>query len=384
MSKTKSKILLSIFIILTLVSSYCFATDAVVTSEDAAAISETTEEETTQDLTADWVNSDLYIGQDVVNVDKVVDGNAFIMGKEVTISGEIGGDLFVFADKLNIDGGYIYSNLFACANEITINGVVYDIYAICDTLNVADNGFIYRDMKVTASNVNLNGNVRRDAYISASNINFPEDASTLIYGNLNYSSNSELSIPEGVVAGEVKYSNEDIKPESNVGNTILSYVFNLIQTLVLTLVVTLLLIWLTPKFVERVGKMGVGKSFASFGIGLVTPIVFIIVSILLLISSIGSSIFLIGMFALTILALIGNSIASIFFGKLFTKVLKMEGNLKFILFTLVSNIILWSLSLIPVVGGIFGFIICIFGIGATIVNIVFRKEKEVSKVEEKK
>lgn len=393
MSKTKSKILLSIFIILTLVSSYCFATDAAVTSEDVTAISETSEnnnheEETaTEDITADWVNSDLYVANDVVNVDKVVDGNAFIVGQEVTISGEIGGDLFVIADKLNIDGGYIYSNLFVCANEITINGVVYDVYAVCDTLNLATDGFIYRDMKVTASNVNLNGKVRRDAYIGASNISFAEDASTLIYGNLNYSSDAEISIPEGVVAGEIKYSAGNIETENNVLNTILSYVLGLIQTLVLTLVVTLLLIWLTPKFVERVGKMGVGKSFASLGIGFATPIVFIIVSILLLISSIGASIFVISMFGFVILAFIGTSVASIFFGKLFTKVLKMEGNFKFILFTLVSSIILWAIAQIPVVGGIFGFIISIFGIGTTLVNMIYRKEKqvanEVTNIEEK-
>lgn len=385
MSKTKSKILLSILLILTLVSSFCFATEEPVTTSNEV-ISENSEETTEEhdhdeDVTANWINSDLYIAEDVVNVDNVVDGNAFIVGNEVTITGEIGGDLFVVANKLNIDGGYIYSNLFACANEITINGVVYDIYAVCDNFNLATNGFIYRDMKVTASNVNITGNVRRDAYISASNISFAEESSTLIYGNLNYSSDSEITIPEGVVAGEVKYSAGSIETENNVANTILSYVMDLLQTLVLTFVVALLLIWLTPKFVERVGKMGVGKSFASLGIGFATPIAFVIVSILLLISSIGASIFVIGTFGFIILAFVGNSVASIFFGKLFTKVLKMEGNVKFVLFTLVSCLILWAISQIPVVGGIFGFIISIFGIGTTIVNMVTKKEKEEKKTE---
>lgn len=389
MSKTKSKILLSIFVILSLVSSYCFATEEpAVTSADVTAISEENEETTenhdaNESATSDWVNSDLYVAEDVVNVDKVVDGNAFIVGKEVTISGEIGGDLFVIADKLNIEGGYIYSNLFACANEITINGVVYDVYATCKTFNLASDGFVYRDMKVVANNVNISGKVRRNAYISASNISFAEDASTLIYGDLNYSSKNEVSISEGVVAGEVKYSAGNIKKENNVADTILSYVLDLLQTLLFTFVVTLLLIWLTPKFVERIGKMGVGKSFASLGIGFATPLVFVIVSILLIISSVGAPIFVSSMFAFIILAFIGNAIASIFFGKLFTKVLKMEGNVKFVLFTLVSCLILWAISQIPVVGGIFGFIISIFGIGTTLVNMVYRKEKEEAKTEVK-
>ena len=143
----------------------------------------------------------------------------------------------------------------------------------------------------------------------------------------------------------------------------------------------MLLLWLTPKFVERVGKMGVGKSFASLGIGFVTPIALVIVSILLLISTVGASIFAVGIFTFMILAFIGNAIASIFFGKLFTKVFKMEGNIKFVLFTLVSSLVLWLIALIPVAGGIISFVISIFGIGTTVVNMIFRKEKVEEKTE---
>ena len=243
MLKSKSKILLALFVILALVSSYCFATveprtsEPVVTSEgDVTAISETegsavtTSEEnttTTEDATSSWENNDLYICQDKVEISNVVDGNAFVIGQEVTISGEIGGDLFVLADKLNINGGYIYSNVFACANEITINGVVYNVYAMCDTFNLESDGFIYRDMKVGASNININGKVRRNAFASTNNISFAEDNGTLIYGNLNYSSDSEVSIPEGIVTGEVKYNAENVETTTN-NNTILSYVLDLL------------------------------------------------------------------------------------------------------------------------------------------------------------
>lgn len=389
MSKTKSKILLSILLILVLVSSYCFATveprtsEPEATSEDVSAISETDETETTEITTSNWVNSDLYVAEDVVTIDKVVDGNAFVVGKEVTITGEIGGDLFVCADKLNIEGGYVYSSIFACANEITINGVVYDVYAFCNTLNLESDGFIYRDMKVAGTNVNINGKIRRDAYITCSNITFAESSSTLIYGNLEYSSGTEATIPEGAVAGEVKYSaTEQIEEtEINVGSIILSYVTDLLQTLVYTFVVALLLVWLTPKFVERVGKMSVAKSFASLGIGFATPIALIIVGIILLISSVGASIFLSGIFAFVLLAFVGHTIASIFFGRIFTKVLKMEGNVKFILFTLLSSLIIWAICQIPVLGGFFSFIIAIFGIGTTIVNMVYKKEKVEEKTE---
>lgn len=414
MLKAKSKILLMTLFALVLVSSCCFATvEPRVAEEDNAiqsgieniensiqnelmTITEqgqepitTTGDEVTQDTiaqedeTASWTNSDLYVAEDTVTISNIVDGNAFVIGKDVTISGEIGGDLFVIADKLTIDGGYIYSSIFACANEITINGVVYDVYAMCNTFNLESNGYIYRDMKVMASTVNLNGSVRRNAYIQAGDLHFAEGIETSIYGNLEYSSEKEISIPDGAVAGEVKYTEINQEETASVGSIILSYVTDLIATLFFTFVIALVFLWLTPNFVERVGKMGVAKSFASLGIGIIAPLVLIFVGLLLLFSSIGASIFVCGIFATIVLFYLGFSVTSIFFGKLAAKLVKWEGNTKFVLLTLGVAIILWALTQIPFVGGFLSVIITLFGVGTTLVNIVDRKEKAEKKVEEK-
>lgn len=393
MTKTKLKALLSIFLMLILVSSCCFATDAQVTSEGIVdSNSEVTTDETSLEDTIEWTNTDLYVVDDVVNVTNVVDGNAFIIGNEVTISGEIGGDLFVLANKLNIEGGYVYSNLFACANEITLNGVVYDVYAICDSFTLANNGFVYRDMRLTASNVNLQGRVRRDAYISCSNMNLNQELGTLIYGNLTYTSASEISIPEGVVSGTTTYNEEfnlDFEKEVSIFSVITSYALELLKTLLYTLIITLILLWLTPNYIEKVSKMSTGKSFACLGIGFgafVAFFVFVIISIFLIISIVAIPVTLIGVFVSILVAYSANAIASIFFGKLFTRLFKMEGKVKFVLFTLLSSAIIWSISLIPFVGGFLSFLIWLFGIGALILNIFKQKEntnKEEIKEENK-
>lgn len=392
MLKTKSKILLISFLLILLFSSHCFATieprtseepttegDSVVTSENGDnEISETT----TENENPSWTNGDLFSFENKVTISNVVDGNAFVIGKEVTITGEIGGDLFVIADKLNIEGGYVYSSIFACANEITINGVVYDVYATCNTFNLESNGFIYRDMKVNASTINMNGKVRRDAYIDANSINFKDSNEPIIYGSLNYSSKSEISIPEESVEGEINYSASNVKGENNVFKTVLSYILDLLTTLLLTFVVTLILLWLTPKFIERVNNMNVVKSFISLGIGFLAPIVLVIVGLLLILSSVGISIFVCSMFAFIIIAYIGFAITSIFFGNIFTKLLKMEGTIKFVLITLAVSTILWIICQIPVLGVICSFVISIFGIGTTLVNMVLRKEDAKSEIKE--
>ncbi len=385
MLKKKSKILLSVLFVLLLLSSVCLATDdtsLIDSSVEVTSDTDDTQEVETTSSTANWVNTDLYLSGDEVTIDKVVDGNAFVAAKEVTVTGEIGGDLFVVADKVTIEGGYIYSGLFVCANEVTINGVVYDVYAISNNFNLESNGFIYRDLKVTGSNINLSGKIRRDAYISAKSLTLNEQSGSIIYGNLKYSTPAEITIPEGAVSGDVKYNaNTSNAEETSVASIILGYVSEAIQTLILTFVLTAILLWLAPKFVNRVGNMSVGKSFASLGIGVVTPVVLVIVALLLAISVIGLKLLLPATFIFVAFSLVASSITSIFFGKLFTKLLKTDSKVKFVLFTLLSNLVLWLLTKIPFIGGFIGFLVYAFGIGTLLVNIVCRKEVVVEKSE---
>ena len=129
--------------------------------------------------------------------------------------------------------------------------------------------------------------------------------------------------------------------------------------------------------------MSVGKSFASLGIGVVAPVVLIIVALLLAISVVGLKMLLPATFIFVAFSLIASSITSIFFGKLFTKLLKTDSKVKFVLFTLLSNLVLWLLTKIPFVGGFIGFLVYAFGIGTILVNIVCRKEVVVEKAEVK-
>lgn len=390
MTKTKSKILTALLLVLILISSCCLATeseDALLTSSDTnVTTSETeTETETNTDSTVSWTYSDLFITDDNVEVSNVVDGNAYIIGKNVTITGEIGGDLFVIAEKLNIDGGYIYSGVFALANEITINGGVYDVYAICNKFNLGTYGSVYRDMRITASDISLNGKIKRNVFASCNSLNLSQDIGTIIYGNLNYSSNSEFSIEEGLVAGEVNFSKTDSlseKAKVSVGTIIKNHVLDLLKTLLFTFVVVLVLIWLTPKFIDRINNMDTKKSFIALGVGvasLLAVVVIAIVGIFLIISVIGIPLVIASIFAIIAIYSLGNTIASIFFGKLFAKLLKAEGNVKFVLLTLASSLVIWLINLIPFIGALLGFLIWAFGVGTLLINLFCKKEKVKNK-----
>ena len=391
----KAKILLVLALIILMISSYCYATDDTevlegeeagegIVLDDAVLSAITNGAETNQtnvqaqgSQNNNWVNSDVYIFEDSVTLTDVVDGNAFIMAKEVTIKGEVGGDLFVIAEKVNVEGGYIYSNIFVLAKEVNIDGIVYDLYGMCDTLNLKSNGYVYRDMRVEASTVNLNGTVRRNAYIVSKDLNFDQTVGTIIYGNLEYTSNEDsFTAPEGTVEGTVTYNTQSINAEkSSFASVIFKYIVDLLTTVISTLVIVLLLLWLAPKFIDKLGNMSVGKSFASLGIGFVTPVIFIIVGIILLMINIGSEIFFAGLFGYMFLSVIGFAITSIFFTKLLAKKVKIEGKMKFILFTLLIAAVLWLVDQLPLIGGLTSFLAWAFGTGAILLNIIPKKEE---------
>ena len=195
MIKNKTKII-TIFLILILLFS---ATSVLADNENVTS--------NTQVQDDSYKKSDVYLTGDTITIDYIVDGNLFVMADTVTINSQIGGDAFILAKKLIInEDGYIFSNLFTISESIEIKGVVYDVFALTKNFLISE-GYVYRDLKVCSETLNINGIVGRNAFVNCSSINFNTDENTngIIYGDLNYSSTSEISIPENVVNGTVNY-----------------------------------------------------------------------------------------------------------------------------------------------------------------------------------
>ena len=233
-----------------------------------------------------YKQGDVYLVGDEVTVDYIVDGNLFVFANTVNINSQIGGDAFIVANNVFVnEGGYIFSNLFAFSSNVNINGVVYDLYAYSNR-SVNINGYIYRDARVATKDLTLSGTIGRNAYldvnnISASTASTDEEGNTLtsqgtIYGNLNYTAKQELSIPDGIVTGDINYT------QSKTTSSIQSYIISLGRFLVTAVIIWLLCLWLAPKFLDRTNYILSKKLPSTIGLGILTPIVLIIVSVILL------------------------------------------------------------------------------------------------------
>jgi len=322
---------------------------------------------------------DVYLTGDEVVIDYIIDGNLFVIADKVTINSQIGGDAFVCANSVVVgEQGYIFSNLFAASKDVEIKGVVYDVYSVSNNITIS--GYIYRDIKVGCDNLNIFGTVGRNAFVSCSNISFTnpnnqsenaENAITsqgMINGNLEYSSKNQIEMPEGAVVGETKYS------EIEKSNNLSSYLIELGAFVVTTIVIWLLLLWLAPKFTEKSSNLLAKKLLPVIGLGIITPIIFVVVAVALLFLGITANLSVLAMLLLALLAFISSSIFVIAINNVICKKMKIEKKSIVFGILIVSSVVLWLLGLIPIVGSIINIIAVILGFGIITSSLVLKDQ----------
>lgn len=392
MLKNKTKIIAFLLVlILAITSSFVYADNETSSESDIALISDTSETKpvetnventvSTNETSKDsYKNSDVYLMGDNVTIDYVVDGNLFVMADTVTINSKIGGDAFIMAKTINVgDQAYIFSNLFAMADSIDIKGVVYDVYALAQNFTVS-NGYIYRDAKLCCNTININGVIGRNAFVSCSNINFNTDENDkgIIYGDLTYSTPSELSFDKNIVNGNVTYKASKVSPEKSVREIVASYISDLGAFLAFVIIIWLVCLWLAPKFLNDTNKFVGKKTLNVLGTGLLTLIALPIACIILLLLQLTAGISLLTV-AIYILALIvAKSIFTIVANNYLCSKLNINKNTGIFGMLIVSGVIVWVISELPYVGGIVSFIISVLGLGVLVSAILPEKAKKAS------
>lgn len=350
--------------------------------EEATAIS--TDPSTTSVNAQNYKEGDVYLTGDEITIDYVVDGNLFVMANKVTISSQIGGDAFIIANDIIVEnGGYIFSNLFALAPNITISGVVYDLYAYANNIQI--NNYIFRDARAIANNFKLAGTIGRNAYLNIDNmevISIKDDQNNVtsqgsIKGDLNYSSKQELEIQDGTVSGDINYT--QLKTSSP---SIQTYLLSIGGFLVTVLIIWLIGLWLAPKFLERTNLVLTKKLPSTIALGIFTPIVLIIALVILLLLNITSSVSLLGLALLFVACAISSSIFVIAVNNIICNKLNVEKTIVKLGFLIITGAVLWLIALIPFVGRVISTIAAILGLGI-LINAILPHNRNLSGTETK-
>lgn len=400
MLKTKFKVVLLVALVsLMLIFNYniSFATEAetviepeeTVTSEEVPVTDvpttdvPTTDASTTQEGSAeqDIYEDDLYLFGNSVVMDKLVDGNVYIFANDAEITGQVNGNLYVFANKVKFEGSYIRYSVYVAANSIEFDAACNDLYVVGNTMNVTYDSYIVRDLRAGVQNLKFVGAVGRNANIAATTLSFKNDANeeegkeeelALIYGDLRYTTPTEIEIPDGVVEGNVSHTLADNSSEEKAVKSVGDYIVSLCSAVILSIVVFFAAMWLTPKFFKKSSEMVSSKMAIGLGIGLAAILVATLITIVLLISNVGAAtgFAFFGVYALLVsfgIPVVNICLANKFAGE--------SGIGKKIGFVAIIAAIVWAITQIPVVGGIVSFVITTAGVG-TVIYYAFTKNKE--------
>lgn len=397
MLKNKTKII-AVFLALILLFSttFVFADNETSDNESIAISTDTSTDEienSVENITSNaqsqedsYKKSDVYLAGDDITIDYIVDGNLFVCADTVTINSQIGGDAFILAKKLIInEEGYVFSNLFTIAESVEIKGVIYDVYALAQNLTISS-GYVYRDLKVACNTLNVNGAVGRNAFVDCATINFSTDENNngIIYGDLNYTSNSEISIPENIVNGNINYNEPKASPEKSIRSIIADYILNLGEFLAFVLIIWLVCLVLAPKFLANTDKYVGKKTLKIFGYGLLTLIAIPIACIILILLQL-TSVFSFFLLALYILAIVvSKSLFTITANNYVCSKLKINKNTGIFGMLIVSGIVIWAITQIPYIGGLISVIISVLGLGILVASILPKNSKKDEVITENK
>ncbi len=394
MLKKKTNFILILLAAFLIVSTVSFATD-----EGIMPISETAEEktieprdnetpnETNETQTAEQSeihNGDLYLFDNDIIMDQLVDGNVFIFGNNVKVTGKVNGSLYVCANNLTFDkDSYILQSIYACANTIKFDGIAYyDLYASCRQLDMSADSFVQRDLRVVADTLNFSSGVGRNAFVYVNTFNFMKESDAIVYGDLTYTASRELELSQELVQGNISYKPDMENEQNPVSEVILDKAIELCSSLLYVAIVFVLAILLAPKFMEKASTyITPATSAKSFGIGILATIMAVVISLVLLFSVIGIPVSFAIIALLVLLLSIATAVTSICITyRLKEKFAYSKDCLTYLTLAGVV-IVIWVLKLIPYVGWVISFVVKMIGLG---IIIYYLLTKSKSNKEEKK
>ena len=365
-SKKLKSILFFALVLVVLLSSVVFAdNETPITKADNEAGIMLVDENL--ETTSNVVSKTLYLANSSVTIDYPVEGNVFVMAQDLTISGNISGNVFALAQNLKIEStGSINSTLFVCAENVTIDGTLSDVFSISSNLTINKGARIIQDITAGGSTLKLGGTIGRNANFEFDEINTSDSA--MILGDLSYSSRV-AAISEDIVSGTTSFKiMEEVKIEPK--DIIKSKLNDLYTLLVISLVIVLIVVYAMPKFADKEQKIVENKLAATFGYGALALILVPFACLLLFFTILGIlpavALFLVYLF---IIMQVATPLVAIAIAKIICKKINKHTKGFTLLFSMLLVLAIWILELIPVLGSIVSLLTAILGLGIIVYAI---------------
>ncbi len=330
------------------------------------------------------INDDLYVAANTIDIQGTINGNLYAVGTTITVSGLVTRDVNAAGTNVSIPGE-VQGSARLAGNQITVGGkIAGDLMAAGTSVDLAQGAAVGRDVVAAGTTLTFAGSIARNVKVAGSNIEFGGpvggnvtaydstlklDSGAVIQGNLDYTSNANVTIAGG---GSVAGSTHHSYPSN--GPTVWSFIVGWLQTLVGFFLLGLLLIVVAPRFNAKAAVAYRVAPWSRLGVGLaalvVIPVVALMVFLMgLVIGGWWLGLFLIGAYVLTLA--VGFTVAGEMTGRFVLDRLG-QASAPAVIALLTGLVILMVLTSIPWIGWIVGLVAVVYGAGAAILALPWR------------
>lgn len=347
------------------------------------------------------VDSTAYLAGSTITVAGTVSGDLYCAGQTVDIIGTVEGDVICAGQTVTISGA-VLGNVRVAGQTVTLSGpVARSVTAFGQTVTMTAGAVVNNDITMYGSSLQLGGKVGRDATFGGQNVTVEgtigRDATVTdqqlalggaarIGGSLNYTSNNQVQLASGaLVTGQTLRHNPPQPEQRKPRNIFAVHVAAVAFWFGAFLVLGLILLGLAPRSLRSSSAAMVKQGGWALLAGIVALIMTPIVAIMLMVTIIGipAGVVLIWLWltAMVMSFVYSSYVVGEWVAAQASWKLKWPG----VLALLIGLVILTLLMLIPVVGGLFGFLALVWGLGGQVLMFgnYLKTRKDMPKVSKK-
>lgn len=285
-------------------------------------------------------------GSVVVDGNETVDGDLDAFAGSIVVRGTVTGDLNAFGGNVRVAG--------------TVDG---DVSATAGTVTLTRNGTVGRSLDAAAETVTVDGRVGGDLNAGAQTLRLGPTAS--IGGNVTYGGTIDRAAG-ATVDGSV--TQEEGEGSADAGPPIPGFLFG-VYFLLVNAVLGVVLLVAFPRFSRSVADSGIDAPLKTAGAGLAALVGIPVVLIALAITVIGIPFTVLGIPGYLVFAWIGAIYGRYALG---TWLVDRVGRESRWLAFFSGLLVVFALTMLPIVGGIVELIVIVYGGGALSLSLVER------------
>jgi cytoskeletal protein CcmA (bactofilin family) len=354
--------------------------------------------ETTSFSSTETSNGSLFISGSQVTIAGMVNGDVFCAGQEVDITGTVNGDVLCAGQNVRISGPVtgdvrVAGQLVSIRNTVASNASLLGqtIYIEPQASVSGEIGFLSQTFRLEGKagasvygggeTAIISGPVEQDVTLFADSVQV--SSTGVIKGNLTYTSEKTAQLAEGSrIAGTVSQQKPPVEQTSRTSPSMQQFTnvergFRGATFLVTSLLFGGLLLFFAKKQTEFILSWMKKETGAALLRGLLVFIGIPVALVFLFITIIGIPVALIGIGIFALLYFLARSLSAILLGELLlTRLWEKKKDFK-PLSLILGVIVLWSISFIPVLGGIVSLLSVLYGLGG--MTVLLSKKQQTKK-----